>query len=63
MAILTTGLLVILALVVVGVLYVIGAYNGLVHVVNRFRGEKIAGHITMNKGERSQLAEIATNLL
>jgi PhoH-like ATPase len=43
--------------------YVDSTNNGLVHVVNRFRGEKIAGHITMNKGERSQLAEIATNLL
>ena len=37
--------------------------NGLVHVVNRFKGEKIAGHITMTKGERSQLAELAANLL
>jgi PhoH-like ATPase len=43
--------------------YVDSTNNGLVHVVNRFRGQKIAGHITMNKGERSQLAEIATNLL
>jgi PhoH-like ATPase len=43
--------------------YVDSTNNGLVHVVNRFRGEKIAGHITMNKGERSQLAELATNLL
>ena len=37
--------------------------SGLVHVVNRFRNERIAGHITMNKGERSALAELATNLL
>ena len=27
------------------------------------RNERIAGHITMNKGERSALAELATNLL
>jgi PhoH-like ATPase len=43
--------------------YVDSTNNGLVHVVNRFKAEKIAGHITMNKGERSALAELATNLL
>jgi PhoH-like ATPase len=43
--------------------YVDSTNNGLVHVVNRFRGEKIAGHVTMSKGERSALAELATNLL
>jgi PhoH-like ATPase len=43
--------------------YVDSTNNGLVHVVNRFRGERIAGHITMSKGERSALAELATNLL
>jgi PhoH-like ATPase len=34
-----------------------------VHVVNRFKQERIAGHITMTKGERSALAELAANLL
>ncbi|MCI0573792.1 MAG: PhoH family protein [Myxococcaceae bacterium] len=43
--------------------YVDSSSNGLVHVVNRFRNEKIAGHITMTKGERSALAELAANLL
>ena len=43
--------------------YVDSTNNGLVHVVNRFRGEKLAGHITLTKGERSALAELATNLL
>ena len=43
--------------------YVDSTNNGLVHVVNRFRSQKIAGHITMSKGERSALAELATNLL
>ena len=43
--------------------YVDSTNNGLVHVVNRFKAEKIAGHMTMNKGERSVLAELATNLL
>jgi PhoH-like ATPase len=43
--------------------YVDSTNNGLVHVVNRFKAQKIAGHVTMTKGERSALAEIATNLL
>ncbi|MCP4501350.1 MAG: PhoH family protein [Deltaproteobacteria bacterium] len=43
--------------------YVDATNNGLVHVVNRFRAEKIAAHITCTKGERSELAEIAANLL
>ena len=43
--------------------YVDSTNNGLVHVVNRFKAEKIAGHITMTKGERSVLAELAANLL
>jgi PhoH-like ATPase len=43
--------------------YVDSTNNGLVHVVNRFKSEKIAGHITMTKGERSVLAELAANLL
>jgi len=43
--------------------YVDQTNNGLIHVVNRFRSERIAGHITMSKGERSPLAELAANLL
>ncbi|QDE68270.1 PhoH family protein [Myxococcus xanthus] len=43
--------------------YVDATNNGLVHVVNRFKSEKIAAHITMSKGERSALAELAANLL
>ncbi len=43
--------------------YVDSTNNGLVHVVNRFRGESIAGHVTLSKGERSNLAERAANLL
>jgi PhoH-like ATPase len=43
--------------------YVDSTNNGLVHVVNRFKDQRIAGHITMSKGERSALAELATNLL
>jgi PhoH-like ATPase len=43
--------------------YVDSTNNGLVHVVNRFRPERLAGHISMSKGERSELAERAANLL
>ncbi|MGZ3453113.1 MAG: PhoH family protein [Polyangiales bacterium] len=43
--------------------YVDSASNGLSVVADRFRNEKIAGHITLSKGERSELAELAANLL
>lgn len=43
--------------------YIDATNNGLVYVVNKFKDQKIAGHITLSKGERSELAEIAANLL
>ncbi len=43
--------------------YVDQTNNGLIHVVNRFREERLAGHVTLHKGERSPLAELAANLL
>jgi PhoH-like ATPase len=43
--------------------YIDSTNNGLVHVVNRFRDDSIAGHITLSKGERSDLAERAARLL
>ena len=43
--------------------YVDQTNNGLIHVANRFKTERLAGHITMHKGERSPLAELAANLL
>jgi PhoH-like ATPase len=43
--------------------YVDQTNNGLVHVVNKFKQERLAGHITLHKGERSPLAELAANLL
>jgi PhoH-like ATPase len=43
--------------------YVDQTNNGLIHVVNRFQQEKLAGHVTLSKGERSPLAELAANLL
>jgi PhoH-like ATPase len=43
--------------------YVDSASNGLAIVAERFRGERIAAHVTLIKGERSELAERATELL
>ncbi len=43
--------------------YIDSSNNGLTTVVERFKGQKIAGHITLTKGERSELAELATQLL
>jgi PhoH-like ATPase len=43
--------------------YVDAASNGLATVAERFRHQSIAGHITLSKGERSELAEIASELL
>lgn len=37
--------------------------NGLTFVVERFKNEKAAGHITLTKGERSELAELGAKLL
>lgn len=43
--------------------YIDANSNGLVHAVNRFRGHGIAAHITLVRGERSELAELAANVL
>jgi PhoH-like ATPase len=43
--------------------YVDAASNGLSTVAERFKSEAIAGHVTLFKGERSELAERATELL
>jgi len=43
--------------------YVDSASNGLAVAADRFRGEKVAAHIVLTRGERSELAEIAANLL
>ena len=37
--------------------------NGLTAVAERFKGQSLAGHITLTKGERSALAEMASDLL
>jgi PhoH-like ATPase len=43
--------------------YVDSSSNGLTFLVERFKEEPIAGHITLVKGERSDLAELAATLL
>lgn len=43
--------------------YVDASSNGLTYVIERFKSEAIAGHITLLKGERSPLAERASILL
>ncbi|MBW2478174.1 MAG: PhoH family protein [Deltaproteobacteria bacterium] len=43
--------------------YIDSSSNGLTYVVEKFKGEMIAGHVTLTKGERSCLAELAANLL
>jgi PhoH-like ATPase len=37
--------------------------NGLTHAIERFKEHEIAGHITLIKGERSELASLASKIL
>ncbi|MEI6830130.1 MAG: PhoH family protein [Synechococcaceae cyanobacterium ELA445] len=43
--------------------YVDADSNGLTWLVERFKGQPLAGHVTLLRGERSELAELAANLL
>ncbi|MDY7989251.1 PhoH family protein [Paenibacillus polymyxa] len=43
--------------------YLDAASNGLTYVVERFKQEGISGHIMLEKGERSKLAQLAADLL
>ncbi len=43
--------------------YVDAESNGLTWLVERFKGQVLAGHVTLSRGERSELAELAANLL
>lgn len=43
--------------------YVDASSNGLAYIVEKFKGQPIAGHVTLTHGERSGLAELAANLL
>lgn len=43
--------------------YLDSSSNGLTYLVEKFKGTQIFGHITLIKGERSELAEMAAELL
>jgi PhoH-like ATPase len=43
--------------------YVDSSSNGFNYIVSRFRAEAVAAHIELQKGERSELAELAANIL
>ena len=43
--------------------YLDSSSNGLTYLVERFKDEAVAGHVTLTQGERSELAEIASNIL
>jgi PhoH-like ATPase len=44
-------------------IYVDSSSNGLTYAVERFKRESIAAHVTLTKGERSKISELAANLL
>lgn len=43
--------------------YIDAQNNGLTYVIERFKKDKIAAHVTLKRGERSELATIAASLL
>ncbi|WP_240416983.1 PhoH family protein [Paenibacillus periandrae] len=43
--------------------YLDASSNGLTYVVERFKAQNISGHITLERGERSHLAQLAADLL
>ena len=43
--------------------YIDTSSNGLTYVVEKFKDQKEAGHMTLTRGERSELAEVAANVL
>ncbi|NNM66910.1 MAG: PhoH family protein, partial [Spirochaetales bacterium] len=43
--------------------YLDSASNGLTYLVEAFKGQKLFGHIFLDKSERSELAELAAELL
>ncbi len=43
--------------------YVDSSSNGFVYLIDRLRGQPLAAHVQLEKGERSDLAELAANLL
>jgi len=43
--------------------YIDATNNGLTYVVERFKDQELSGHITLKKGERSDVATIAAKIL
>jgi len=43
--------------------YVDSSSNGFNYIISKFRSESVSAHIELQKGERSELAELAANLL
>jgi len=43
--------------------YVDAVSNGLTHAVEKFKDQKLSGHITLTRGERSTLATLASKIL
>ena len=43
--------------------YVDGSSNGFNYLVSKFKGKPLAAHVELQKGERSELAELAANVL
>ena len=43
--------------------YVDASNSGLTYSIEKFKGQKIAAHVNLQKGERSELAELGANLL
>lgn len=43
--------------------YIDSTSNGLAYIVEHFKNQSIAGHVTLTKGERSELAELAATIL
>jgi PhoH-like ATPase len=43
--------------------YLDASSNGLTYVIEKFKQESISGHITLERGERSHLAQLAADLL
>ena len=37
--------------------------NGLAYLIDRLKGQKLFGHVKLEKGERSELANLANDLL
>jgi PhoH-like ATPase len=44
-------------------IYVDATTNGLTYAVEKFKDYEIAGHISLQKGERSELASLAASIL